>query len=536
MSEEELKKESAVPFTVYLAQGNQLALKGDNDRAVERYTMGLQIKQNDLSTLLARSKCYLKMGNTVAALKDAEATLQINKTFLKGELQKAEVLYAMGEFEMALVCFHSGQKLHPKKPAFRLGIQKVQETIDNAVGSLPYFCRKNEGNAQIHEMQAKGGNADKKENSERVQRELLEEFYVDREFLNNLLKNKDLAGSRTQSDKKFEDLIRSGHEYLDLCSEFWRQQKPMYARVENRRVYQQKKSRGRSLDQDPTVYALRSLKDIDYLLRQGKPKQSLKVAQHVMCFVKRTSEAEFPTRNKMLANLHNCIGNALLELGNIDEAMENHEAELALAMEHNMEEFRSRALDNIGRIFAKTGRFAQAAEVMEERLSLVCSDLESIWLHYELGRFYLELKNFSEAQNHAQLSLNEAQIAHESQWLLNAIVLAANIDMKLEDYHSAILNFELSLNEARALRDTEAEEGILKGLKEARDAHALKSKNPFVSDQRGNEAHGMDISLGKGIAEKDEESDDVNTVLKQQVDEDAKPVFNGSSSEIEDKV
>ena len=69
------------------------------------------------------------------------------------------------------------------------------------------------------------------------------------------------------------------------------------------------------------------------VLHQDKPKQGLKVAQNVMCFVKRMSDSELPTRNVVLANLHNCIGNALLKLGRIDEAMENHEAELTLAVE-----------------------------------------------------------------------------------------------------------------------------------------------------------------------------------------------------------
>uniref|UniRef100_A0A8C4NGJ4 Outer dynein arm-docking complex subunit 4 n=1 Tax=Eptatretus burgeri TaxID=7764 RepID=A0A8C4NGJ4_EPTBU len=534
MSEEQ--KESRVPFTVYLSQGKQLALKGDNERAIERYTIGLENKEDDLNLLLDRSKCYLRMGNTVAALNDAETTLQVNKTFLKGLLQKADVLYAMGEFEMALVCFHSGQRIRPELDDFRLGIQKVHETIDNSLGSLSPFRRKNEGKAQIHEIQDKGGNADKdnNENNEHIHRKLLEEFYVDRVFLNNLLKNKDLTTTRSQGDQKFEDLIKTGQEYLDLCSEFWRQQKPLYARVQDRQACQPKNSKGQNPNSNPTSYALQSLKDIDHLLHQDKPKQSLKVAQKVMCFVKRMSDSELPTRNEVLANLHNCIGNALLRLGCIDEAMENHEAELTLAVEYNLEEYRSRALDHISHIYAKTGRFAQAVEVLQERLSFMCSALDSIWLHHELGRCYLELKNFSEARNHGHLSLNEAQKAQDSEWLLNAVVLMANIDMKLEDYHSAILNFELSLNEARALKNNEAEEGILKSLKKAKYALSLKCKDPSGSNQQGNEAHGMDISLG--ITEKDEENDDINTVPKQQINQEANPVVDASSSSIEDKV
>ena len=48
--------------------------------------------------------------------------------------QKAETLYIKGNFELALVYFHRGQKLKPDSEIFRLGIQKAQEAIDSAVG------------------------------------------------------------------------------------------------------------------------------------------------------------------------------------------------------------------------------------------------------------------------------------------------------------------------------------------------------------------------------------------------------------------
>ena len=48
--------------------------------------------------------------------------------------QKAETLYIKGNFELALVYFHRGEKLKPDSEEFRLGIQKAQEAIDSAVG------------------------------------------------------------------------------------------------------------------------------------------------------------------------------------------------------------------------------------------------------------------------------------------------------------------------------------------------------------------------------------------------------------------
>jgi len=48
--------------------------------------------------------------------------------------QKADTLYIKGNFELALVYYHRGKKLKPESEVFRLGIQKAQEAIDNAVG------------------------------------------------------------------------------------------------------------------------------------------------------------------------------------------------------------------------------------------------------------------------------------------------------------------------------------------------------------------------------------------------------------------
>ena len=52
----------------------------------------------------------------------------------QGLYEKAEALYAMGEFELALVFFHRGKKIRSDVREFQLGINKAQEAIDNCVG------------------------------------------------------------------------------------------------------------------------------------------------------------------------------------------------------------------------------------------------------------------------------------------------------------------------------------------------------------------------------------------------------------------
>lgn len=84
---------------------------------------------------MARSKCYLQLGEVKLALEDAEDSLKENKLYHKGLYQKAEVLYSKGDFEHALMYYHRGHKIRPELREFVLGIQKAQEAVNNSVGS-----------------------------------------------------------------------------------------------------------------------------------------------------------------------------------------------------------------------------------------------------------------------------------------------------------------------------------------------------------------------------------------------------------------
>lgn len=61
-----------------------------------------------------------------------------------------------------------------------------------------------------------------------------------------------------------EDLIMTGINYLDTRSNFWRQQKPIYARERDRKLMQEKWLRDRKRRPSQTAhYILKSLEDID---------------------------------------------------------------------------------------------------------------------------------------------------------------------------------------------------------------------------------------------------------------------------------
>uniref|UniRef100_A0A673JHY6 Outer dynein arm-docking complex subunit 4 n=1 Tax=Sinocyclocheilus rhinocerous TaxID=307959 RepID=A0A673JHY6_9TELE len=466
-------------FSTYVAEGDQLFQKGEYVKAVESFSTALNLQPDDKNCLVARSRCYLKLGDAESALKDAETSLQDNKDFFKGLYQKAEALYTIGDFEFALVYYHRGNKLRPELQEFRLGIQKAQEAIDNSVGSPSSVKLENKGDVSFfhksngvrpkhlnhsHKRESKK-HGRKMDKSEKRAKELLGELYSDREYLEKLLQDEDLIKGKIRTGERVQDLIVDCISYLDTRTAFWQQQKPIYARQRDRKLMQQQWNRVlHKPPSDPTRYVLNSLEEIDTALSVGNTESGLKKARELMKAVKEWSEEVLPNKREVLGNLHSCIGNALMDLGNMDKALHHHEKDLELAKKGDLMDSKSRALDNIGRVYARIGKFQQAIEVWEEKLPLACGELEKAWLFHEIGRCYLELKLYRETQDYGSRSLMAADEISDEKWQLNASVLMAQAELKLGNYKACVSHFERALDRAKLLQDDSASEAIQKYL------------------------------------------------------------------------
>ncbi|KAM4623252.1 outer dynein arm-docking complex subunit 4 [Discoglossus pictus] len=468
-------------FTNYMAEGELLYQKGEYGKALECFSDALLLQPTEKNCLVSRSKCYLKLGNSALALKDAEDSLETEKDFFRGLYQKAEALYAMGDFEFALVYYHRGFKLRPEMQEFRLGIQKAQEAIDNSVGTpesvklenkegIVFLGKQAESKKAKQKLQVKANKKDSKQKkedparSQKTVRQLLGELYNDKEYLESLLKDEALVKGNTRRGVKLQDLIMNGIIYLDTRTEFWRQQKPIYARERDRKIMQQQWNREKSKPSDPGRYILRNLEEIDRLLSRGNPESSCKKAQQVLKHVQTWSEENVPNKQDLLGNLYSCIGNAHMDMGQMDAALQNHRKDLDIANQYDLTESKSRALDNIGRVYARIGKFKEAIKVWEEKIPLVTSSLEKTWLFHEIGRCYLELDQTVEAKDYGQRSQQAADEAEDIEWQLNASVLVAQAEVRLKDFQSAVINFEKALDRAKLLHNEDAEQAILNAL------------------------------------------------------------------------
>ncbi|KFP30802.1 Tetratricopeptide repeat protein 25, partial [Colius striatus] len=442
----------------------------------------LKLNPGDNNCLVARSKCYLKLGDTENSLKDAEASLQTDKTFSKGLYQKAETLYMMGDFEFALVFYHRGYRLRPELQKFRLGIEKCQEAIINCVGSpssvklenkkdLCFISRQAEvqkANQNLQFRLTKDQKRTKKQKPVRnpkMERQLLGELYADKAYLEKLLKDKDLMESSTKQGIKVGDLVLGGISYLDKRSEFWQQQMPIYARVRERKLRQQWGTRNKKQKPaDVGRYIEKSVEDIEMLLSGDSPEESYKKAKHVLKMIQGWPDEEIPDKNKLIGTLHSCIGNAQFKMGQLEAALQSHKTDLENARQNNLPEALSRALENVGRVYCHTGEFQQAIEAWEEKIPMTKSIQEKTWLFHEIGRCYLELNNAEAAQTYGEKSLRSADEEGDVEWQLHATILMAQAEVKLENYQSALLSFEKALEKSKLLHNEAAEKAIITAL------------------------------------------------------------------------
>ena len=388
MSELGEGEEQVGSYAIYFAEGETLAKQKEFKKAVESFTKALEFQPEDKPCLVARSKCYLQLGDATTALQDAEASLKEDKNYHRGLLQKAEALYATGDFEYSLVFFHRGHKIRPDLHEFTLGIEKCQEAINNSIGTpdactlekvgdLSYFHQQDIMNKKkamkLQKPALKAAAAQMKAKverkpvaSEKTVKELLGELYADKEYLEKLLKDPGLATK--QKDRSIQETVESALTYLDQRTEFWRQQKPMYARKREKEMKRYKpsptrfitisKSRGNGPDQVKLV--MKTLEEIDAALQGGDAEGSLAQAEKALQMVLASNDRELPNKAEFVSSLHACIGNAQLELGNSEAAIQNFHEDLKITQECNLGIAKSRALDNLARVYTVLGDFEKA--------------------------------------------------------------------------------------------------------------------------------------------------------------------------------
>ncbi|OUM62120.1 hypothetical protein PIROE2DRAFT_44600, partial [Piromyces sp. E2] len=512
-------------FHSLFAEGTNLTRQGNYIKAIDAFTKALSIRYDDKNSLVARSYCYLQSGDIENALEDANYSLKDDKDFPKGILRKAEALYAQGDFEMALVYFHRGNKIRPEFDEFRLGIQKSKEAIDNSIGNpklykIPEFKKEKENASTTSSHvpitssgSAKGkGKPDKekillekkkkKENDMNIRR-LLGELYEDKKYFEMLKNDRDLIEF---PNEEIQSIIDQGLEFLDNRTEFWRQQKPIYARKkehsqrEAKRIYLQNKAyinKKEKLSQEKKNSEIE--KPVKY--KRLYPPSQYKNGITAVGLSKKTQNEEhtnieiinkfflllysdiqnrkfekaiaignefseklnkmneIPDKNNVLCNYYNSMGICYMETKQYKEAFDCFKRDLNIAKDGLISEYYSRALGNIGRIYIKMKLYNEAIQVCElseeENEKLKIKEIEMAWLNHDIGRCYLNMENYEKALEYGKNSHQIAQSINNSNWILASRALCGQSYTRLNNYEEALKYYELALETAKELNDQE---------------------------------------------------------------------------------
>lgn len=140
--------------------------------------------------------------------------------------------------------FHRGLRLRPELTSFRLGVQKTQEAIEKTIGGCEESAAQKNNTAQTKDKFCVNSNGiipskltnaarqrpktSKLSFEKREARKLLGELCVDKEYLENLLKNPDLKRADTGTEG-VSAIANDAVRYLNTRQEFWRQQRPCTA-------------------------------------------------------------------------------------------------------------------------------------------------------------------------------------------------------------------------------------------------------------------------------------------------------------------
>mmetsp|Transcript_2543 Transcript_2543/g.4011 ORF Transcript_2543/g.4011 Transcript_2543/m.4011 type:complete len:583 (+) Transcript_2543:130-1878(+) len=114
----------------FKAKGNAALQSGKTSEAIEHYTSAINLDGSNHVYYSNRSAAYLKKGDAVNALEDAEACIGLNPSFTKGYSRKGAALHALKRYNDSIAAYESGLEKFPGDQALKNGLESVKKEKD----------------------------------------------------------------------------------------------------------------------------------------------------------------------------------------------------------------------------------------------------------------------------------------------------------------------------------------------------------------------------------------------------------------------
>ena len=258
---EAIARTARVTYKALVSEGETLYNSCEYYRAIDAFTKAIELLPNlseedkaDSAIYISRANCYIKIGDPKAALLDIQEVTNQNPKNPKAVLAKAEAFFSIGEFEFALVYFHSGLSIRKDMPEFKDGVTKCKHAIMDSINGVelfqpnPNFAGSRPRKALV-EVQEPEQQSEVDEEDENYMRELaallpvdvppltstvgrhefLGELRLDYEYLRELQEEVKTSLTIPESKNKEQDeeiskLVGDALNYLKRRGAFWSQQ------------------------------------------------------------------------------------------------------------------------------------------------------------------------------------------------------------------------------------------------------------------------------------------------------------------------
>ncbi|KAL4533283.1 hypothetical protein Ndes2526A_g08722 [Nannochloris sp. 'desiccata'] len=118
------------------AKGNAHFVNKEYKEAIKAYTDAIELDSSNAVLYSNRSAAHLGIGNTNAALKDAEDSLAVEESYTKGFLRKSKALYALGRPAHAEQALKDGLEKFPADPILTQGLKEFYKEEDGDQSKL----------------------------------------------------------------------------------------------------------------------------------------------------------------------------------------------------------------------------------------------------------------------------------------------------------------------------------------------------------------------------------------------------------------
>ncbi|CAF1042342.1 unnamed protein product [Adineta steineri] len=428
--------------------------------ALDQYSKALSSNPDDTATYIDRSRVFLKMGSINKAQEDTDLALNLigdtqqnsNLLFYYVCLQKAEVLYADGEFELALLYFHRANKIKPAQQTCLEGIRKATEILEcticnpnihltitsNLINIKPKQLNKtNLLNRLPIRKQLPSIEKPLTEYTDNEANRLLVEVAKDRKLLIDLYTDKQPSTGFTGLNKaKIEayraiSIVEAQLKFFDKAE-----------CVHNDQLVNRENLICTS-KMDRTTLVRMVEEELMYLHKLSSKEKNMEILYRSMKIINCLQSSDNrnnsldPRIRLMLAEAYRLVGQSYNDIKLFDQSLENYKQAYDILLPLKEQSCLYRATFDIARSLMLTNKYSEAIELFLEMFNKSTSNNERSFVYQYLSSCSLNMNNYDQAKQYAYEALDYATISNEELLIIEANILLGKIYFQLKDFQHA---------------------------------------------------------------------------------------------------